>query len=988
MVNNLAAPAASSPGNQPSSPGGRSRASRRSRGSPAVSRGKSRPRTREFKYEEDSDVEFPDDRIPRLPIITCNVRKELKNLFECNAVDVSDNREEILVACDKCVYLFSYEWRELHRFGRPEGNVHKNTILSVKFHPDGDLFASGGKDKRVVVWSIETRSTCAVLDGHVDDVTSLGFNKTGNLLYTSSLDGKILVWKWRKKKIVYKYAVHSSGVKQFCSKLAHRMISACLDGTLHLWDTAKRRHLATVKPDDLWDPQGGKGEPILAAWMQRKLKHTGSVLSVASSPNGRLMATGSNDHTCKIWDILSFSRDYRVVCDEKRIHNETDQFYDRPFSIAHDELDCFPDREEELGEMRAGEVFINTGYHADVIFTLRLEGPCTFVDFSFDSKLVFTASKDCTCKMWSCESGDPLFQVNVPSPVRGLSLARQETEMYIILDDRVIILDVVRHSRSAPLPIYWEEQIDDQLYDYKDGKFQEKKVRAPTRSTPSTYVNASRSMTANSDIKPPPERVGLNLEDVKKALAQGTVAPSYLANLLTQFPDIDGGLLFQKMKEFHVKPNALLRIMASGQYHPKDLLQALTNASSGESLFKGITMGFPITPIMEKLGYGKVEVDPTDPVIFLEKDDVGPKYKKGISKLKNVMEDTPFKKMLLLKKKGKEKEESPTQGNKAISQLSFTATSASSKGKIPTLKAAVNKAKEQKMIKFQPAQQRRLVHGIEALKDTADVFIKQAFGKEETKYPNFGFDGPREIKTPLIDTQPPATTPKPGSRPTNETKYLEKQQKDLQTVSTDEDYIRKSKLAQEIAKGKARMTGKYGTRSIHSENLAKAVGEGGKKWSSKGTDQPKTPGKQVEFANGVSNPTESDPKSPQLDKSKRSKSIYYHRHTLVKGLDIQEDLNIAMAQEQLNSLSEDKEAGEFEIPQTTQNRAFVMDTRNKDNKRQTVVSESIAMENEKFNARGEYPSEGEKVDDSVLGSAAGSEQTAHAEGVGESDNEE
>ena len=289
---------------------------RQSRGNP-ISRGSKRPKSIEFKYDSDSEVEFPDDRIPKVPILTCTVRKELNNISECNAVDVSDDREEILIASGKCLYLFDYDWQELARFGRVEGNIHKGLVTCVQFHPNGDLFASGGKDKRAVVWSINSKSTVAVLDGHLDDVTSISFNKSGKLLYTSSLDGQILVWKWKKKKVLYKYATHSSGVKSFTTTGTHRLITSCLDGTIHLWDTSKRIHLEKFEPDELWDPYAEKGQPILAAWMQRNLKHTGSVLSVALSPNERLMATGSNDHTCKIWDVLSFSRDKKEIIFEQ-----------------------------------------------------------------------------------------------------------------------------------------------------------------------------------------------------------------------------------------------------------------------------------------------------------------------------------------------------------------------------------------------------------------------------------------------------------------------------------------------------------------------------------------------------------------------------------------------------------------------------------------------------------------------------------------------
>jgi WD40 repeat protein len=38
-------------------------------------------------------------------------------------------------------------------------------------------------------------------------------------------------------------------------------------------------------------------------------RHTGSVTTLSISPNGKMLASGSLDHTCKIWDISSYRKD-------------------------------------------------------------------------------------------------------------------------------------------------------------------------------------------------------------------------------------------------------------------------------------------------------------------------------------------------------------------------------------------------------------------------------------------------------------------------------------------------------------------------------------------------------------------------------------------------------------------------------------------------------------------------------------------------------
>ena len=114
----------------------------------------------------------------------------------------------------------------------------------------------------------------------------------------------------------------------------NRLHCARSDAHITTWDTADAAiRIDNVDPDPDWTKEHAQARrETIVGWADMEKHHTGlhifrfhvttltgPVCYVQVSPNGRYMASASHDHTCKLWDILSYRKSLQVVAQERKV---------------------------------------------------------------------------------------------------------------------------------------------------------------------------------------------------------------------------------------------------------------------------------------------------------------------------------------------------------------------------------------------------------------------------------------------------------------------------------------------------------------------------------------------------------------------------------------------------------------------------------------------------------------------------------------------
>ena len=327
-------------------------------------------------------------------------------------------------------------------------------VACISLNPDSSLIAIGFKSGTIQVIDADIGEMIRELStgGHTTGVTCLAFSSDGLRLISGSFDTNVIVWDALTGSLLSSLVEHSGTVTSVAwlegdtkGKRSRTVATAALDSVIKVWeekiqsDTYSAGSEEETRYEVIWD-QSWLQSPIMAMQFNKTTKtlivgyadgqaqlwdahapnlglipvsqftahkYMQAVSTIALSPDGTYLATGSLDQTVKLWEKRMMDTDY--IWKEVELHGKGHNGAITCLDFSPDGqklVTASLDKKLLLWDVMSGKEIVALNGHAEAVYS---------VEFNQNGDRVISGSYDKTVKTWDVEGVD---DYGVVAPVK------------------------------------------------------------------------------------------------------------------------------------------------------------------------------------------------------------------------------------------------------------------------------------------------------------------------------------------------------------------------------------------------------------------------------------------------------------------------------------------------------------------------------------------------------------------------------------------